>query len=215
MSTLATTPLTELHKKIVEIMPSSIKELVEKHTYFAGGCVRDLARGKVPNDYDIFFDSKEALDAFCKVAETTNCFEKSPLGNFDWDFDGKKIQFITLLCGSPFDVIFKFDFTINSVYFFPFTSSSYISRHNELTFNTLCHTPVSTMARLARFLKDGYTINETQLLKMAVVLTNQKAIRDSKMLEEAAKGLSAVNAVSPEDIMKTLAEGTLLFKELS
>lgn len=214
MSTLATTPLTELHKKIVEVMPSSIKELVEKHTYFAGGCVRDLTRGKVPNDYDIFFDSKEALDAFCKVAETTKVFEKSPLGNFDWFFDGKKIQFITLFCGSPLDTIFKFDFTINSVYFFPFTNSRLTNNHTELTFNTLCHKPVSSMTRLARFLKDGYTINEAQLLKMAVILTNQKAIRDSKMLEEAAKGLSAVNAIDPERIMKTLAEDTLLFKEL-
>lgn len=214
MSVLVSTPLRELHKKMVEVMPSSIKELVEKHTYFAGGCVRDLARGKVPNDYDIFFDSKEALDAFCKVAETTKCFEKSPLGNFDWTFDRKKIQFITLLCGNPFDVIYKFDFTINSVYYFPYTNSKHITIHTELIFNTLNHSPVSTMMRLARFLKDGYTINETQLLKMAVVLTNQKAIKDSKMLEEVAKGISAVNAINAEDIINTLARDTLLFKEL-
>jgi hypothetical protein len=206
--------LLELHEKIVNVMPDHLKQMVKERTYFAGGCVRDLVRLKEPNDYDIFFEKKEDMLVFCKYAESNKVFEKSPLGNIDWDFDNKKIQFITLVSGSPNDVVSKFDFNINQVYFKPFTNKLLYRYGSEIKFNVKATAPISALTRINKFLKMGYTISETQLLKMAVVIANSGVITSQEDLEKRSNCISASQALSVSGIIEELASEIDMFKAL-
>jgi hypothetical protein len=206
--------LLELHEKIVNVMPDHLKQMIKERTYFAGGCVRDLVRYKNPNDYDIFFERKEDMLTFCKYAESNKVFEKSPLGNIDWYFDNKKIQFITLVSGSPNYVVSKFDFNINQVYFKPFTKQDQYNYGSEIMFNVKTTSPISALTRINKFLKMGYTISEAQILKMAVVIANSGMITSQEDLEKRSNGISASLAINVSRIIEELASETDMFKAL-
>jgi hypothetical protein len=151
---------------------------------------------------------------FCKYAESNKVFEKSPLGNIDWNFDNKEIQFITLVSGSPNDVISKFDFNINQVYFKPFTKQNLYNYSSELIFNVKATAPISALTRVNKFLKMGYIISETQLLKMAIVIANSGMITSQEDLEKRSNGISACLAISVIGIIEELASETDMFKAL-
>ena len=120
--------LNELTTKLVEVFGA---DLPLHHAFLAGGCLRDLAQGEEPKDYDLFFFSKEDTDkvnAYFTSIENNNSFPapvssvtKSSLSNWnvDFSFKGKvyRFQFITLVHGQPEDLVKTFDFTVNSNYY--------------------------------------------------------------------------------------------------
>lgn len=171
--------------------------------FFAGGCIRDLHKDLKPNDYDLFFSSAEARDMFLihVMGDTLlRGYFKSYNANrtFTINWKGDKFQFVTLVTGSPSDVINTFDFNINQNYYYPHKEDYYLQPANiqisfpDLIVNAKCHNPYSAMARVGEFLKRGYKIDSTQLVKLAWLCSQSKVNTLEELRIQLKGGMSGI-----------------------
>jgi tRNA nucleotidyltransferase/poly(A) polymerase len=105
--------------------------------FWAGGCVRDMLRGRPPKDYDIatlalpdqvvslFPDSVEVGKSFgvVRVPLATHMFEVATF-RMDWEYeDGRRPRHVTF--SAPGTDAQRRDFTINALFYDPLTSTVY------------------------------------------------------------------------------------------
>lgn len=212
LSKLKPTTIESQHQKIrdhlndvgVLLLELYGKDLPLHHAFFAGGCIRDIILEEPIKDYDIYFESQEDVDRvkkyFNQLIENTENFEilsmadqQSPYikitiaGNYNVyvKYENKWIiiQFITLIYGSPRDVVRQFDFTINMNYF-TFASEDLIvstkPNNKELIPGHNIYFPIHALCRIPKFLKRGYTISNNNLLQLAEVATGMKIPNQEK-----------------------------------
>ena len=115
-----------------------------KEVYFVGGCVRDMLLGKAPHDYDIVVDgdldliANDLSDNGWKVNDVGKNFLVLIASKFDQNSnttfiveiamfrkdgtytDGRRPDYVNV--GTIYDDAERRDFTINALYYNPFTS---------------------------------------------------------------------------------------------
>lgn len=153
--------------------------LTKNHAVICGGAVRAVFAGEYISDYDIYFkcykdlvefEKTSALDDFIKLAttETADTYVKDHL----------KIQIIhisELMLPNPLDIITHFDYTI-CMGAFDLDSMEFILHNKflehvagrELCYNIYGKYPLSSLFRLRKYLKKGYTISGTEIIKLGL-----------------------------------------------
>lgn len=182
------TILNELTTKLVEVLGA---DLPLHQAFLAGGCLRDLAQGEEPKDYDLFFFSKEdteKVNTYFTSIENNNSFPapissvtKSSLSNWnvDFSFKGKvyHFQFITIVYGQPENLVKTFDFTVNANYYNIATEEIVI---NPATWNKVlvpCEKilrPLNAIVRITKFIPRGYTIGPKDMISLVEQSTGKK-----------------------------------------
>lgn len=140
------------NKKISKFAISIVKDLQDKNfqAYLVGGCVRDLLCGIEPKDFDIatnatpeqirkIFKASRIIGKRFKLVHVFNRSElievatfrsgedSSDIGNLVTDQSGKIIR--DNIWGTLEEDIYRRDFTINALYYCPFTQK--IADHNH------------------------------------------------------------------------------------
>lgn len=172
------------------------KDLLEKTSYFAGGCIRSLISDTAINDYDIYFyDYKSASqlkeyllhdqlkynqklfnwNKLLSVSVTDNAMTYKYYSDSQNKF--VTIQFIIKYAAEPLDLIKNFDFTNSKGYFIPnsksrpetlFISDEMINaiKEKKLFFNKNCWNPINSLKRMIKFIELGYKIDDYNLLML-------------------------------------------------
>lgn len=186
--------LHSLHNEIVSKASfPELQKMLEKETYFAGGCFKSLVLNEKVNDYDIYFKTEAAAKRFKKIFQVD--FEPKLVTNnaVTIELNGKTIQFITKFFGQPFQVIRHFDFEHCQNFYNPadkfleLKSHSILSR--TLVFNNRAHLPISSIKRIAKFAAQGWIIKDKEVIKLAKAISFLK-LADDKVLEEQIAGLN-------------------------
>ena len=181
--------LFSLRKGILEKLPENIRDKVA----IAGGAVRDKLLDVEVKDYDLFIDSKETEDELIKFLN-----EKAKKGQINdllanYTFEGKWLQVVR---GKYFDLsgsalIDSFDLvhccamvTMNTFHTHPEFYRCIATKHimvNKLEY------PLSTLERLVKYIKKGYTPCNGTLLTL------------SKSINELDKEVFNLSADSTQD----------------
>lgn len=178
--------LAEAKKDFLSFFPQEHREYIDKHTYFAGGCIYSLYNNKEPTDYDIFCDSKECVEFF-----STRMKDRTDTVVFVTDsaisLDGFKYQIIKKWYGEPYKVVGEFDFYHNH---FAFINGKIISFHNwrYITIKKLCFNfkrgrdIANVLLRIPKFIERGFYIYKSEHLKII-----KKALENSTRELESIK----------------------------
>jgi hypothetical protein len=153
--------------------------------YIAGGMLTSIINKKNINDIDIFSMDKESYARIAKYMSQIWPLEfksdnaRTYLAS-DKNGNDIKIQLInyTCMCGSAEEVINKFDFTI-SMASYNFVDNSVLCHDNffidntkkELIYNPNSIRPLSTLYRLKKLFKRGYTIDGINLIKLGLAIS--------------------------------------------
>lgn len=160
-SALKENPMSKISDKMLELKKiPGLYEFTVVNCFLAGGAVRDSIRDITPKDYDLFFYTDSAKEAFIK--DFGRFCEVTGFGNYNWG----KFQFVTLETGTPQKVTDNFDWNVNQVWF-EFHKSSfsgYRSNTMHLNFNTKARTPLSAIMRLPHLLSKGFKIDQKEML---------------------------------------------------
>lgn len=168
------------------ILDVFFREIYYRGGFIAGGFARYVVSEtpfSEPGDIDVFcrtIDSfmnlKTFFSSFCKVEHNSD-FAISFKAESNYKYIKKKIQLIVpreegniKTFGTPDEVIANFDFTINMIAFDDggFYMAERFESHNlrhKLIFNNI-HCPVGILARVRKYLRKGYRITVTEMLKM-------------------------------------------------
>lgn len=168
-------------------------DIIKEHCFVAGGALRSLIEDEKVRDLDIYFKSPEGLELFLAkyrevekdyaisfISDTANALTLQAFRN------GKKpvVQFIKLTTGYPLDVVSRFDFTNSMGYYDIATGVCNIEKmydavqKKELVYNPSCLSKAMAMKRVIKFVKQGYTISNKELL--AVMEAGATASREEK-----------------------------------
>jgi hypothetical protein len=198
--------LKTLHEDIVDnITDSLLKELIQKETYFAGGCFKSLLLDEKVNDYDLYFKSESAVKKFQELGTTG--FNKefdlklSTKNAVTFEFKDKYIQFIVKFSGQPYQVINQFDFRHCQNFYNPIDNylviADCIIKRKELIYNSQSHLPISSIKRIGKFASQGWTIDDKEIVKLAVKIATYK-LSDRKVLKEQVAGLNLSQFSEPK-----------------
>lgn len=165
--------LTKLGQLLSSIPDRTLRDMIYKNCFFAGGCVRDLFTGKKIKDYDIFFKSQLAFDAILpalkKAAIHKNC-KFTVLFESTHTYTIRVGQDIFQFCkapytGSPKEVISKFDYTNCMAYYDMvenviecdgrFTDAI---NKKELVYNKDAYNPTVALKRYNSFVDQGWVV---------------------------------------------------------
>ncbi|MFZ5955799.1 MAG: hypothetical protein ACOYT4_05220 [Nanoarchaeota archaeon] len=142
--------------------------------WIAGGALRDyFTIGRCSSDIDIFFPSEKEFKKaikFFKIQNILPTFSNERVTNYIWKKN--KIQLVSAhYFSSPEETIEKFDFTVVCCA----VDKENVSHHEtffmdlakrRLVINSLPY-PLSTLQRLQKYIKKGYTICNGGLLEIA------------------------------------------------
>jgi hypothetical protein len=167
-----------------------LHEFIMKHGFLAGGAVRDIPRQVEPKDYDIFFKSKEAVEAFKEVFGKRKEFSITGLNNYNF----LNFQFITIRFGSPQEVIDSFDWNVNQVYY-DFSTDKLggdgLYTGNQLRLNTKAQKPLSAILRIPYLIKKGFEIEPREYLYALAFTSAVVDMKSSEAVQGQAEFMSA------------------------
>lgn len=187
-------------KKILNFIPIEYRDEFSEHCFLAGGCIYSLLNDKEPNDFDIFCKNKEFIEKIKdKIISVDNVSDKAI------SFNNYKYQLVIFDIGNPKDVVLKFDFLHNMVYYKPSykivgvnTSSyleclvedRYIIGNNRLIFNKdRARNIGNCIVRISKFLNRGFTISKRQLsIMVKTLLENGDFKEEVKYMENNLNG---------------------------
>jgi hypothetical protein len=152
-----------------------------ENAFFAGGCIRDLMLNIEPRDYDIYFYYPEDTNKIKSYFATNqNNVIQSFLDNWNLtlEYKGKPVvfQFITLMSGTPDNIVNRFDFTMNMNYYV--FSTEEIRIHPDVgdlrlhPGSNICR-PIHALCRITKFMSRGYTISHRELIELAEKATGR------------------------------------------
>lgn len=169
-------------------------DILKNKCFVSGSSVYSLAyRENSHSDIDIYFYNK--ADCIILANEIERGFEKQLIKNannpkiFTPMQEKQKITkhpnsyHVQLLSGKPFQLIHsyvgtekeitnRFDFEQSTEYW-TYNKDCYVPKQSrELKFNKNCTKPLSSLKRLVKFLNRGYTINEDEVMKMALTIAS-------------------------------------------
>lgn len=158
----------KLQKLLGAIGNFIIMDEIEKHCFFAGGCIRDLYTGNKIKDYDIFFKSKESAEEILEMLRVDFRLDYEFLFESKHTFSIKVGDDIFQFCkppysGDPDEVISKFDYT-NCMAYYSFSGKKITTTFDfehaiqlkELVFNKKAYNPTIAVKRYSKFVDDGW-----------------------------------------------------------
>lgn len=195
------------------IQNEELKNLVKTKTFVTGGCFKALYHNQEVNDYDFYFVDEEAKDRFVELIDEGLCKPRTEAftdikklylnfkfrSEFTITFDltsaddkKVKIQFITKYMGSPERITGNFDFEHTKNYYLPamdmFNINEIILEKKELLFNERASHPINALKRMQKFIQQGWTINDAEIMKIAEAI-NKLDLDDEKEYREQASGM--------------------------
>lgn len=169
----------------------SLDSASEKKYFVAGGAIRDILLGSEPRDFDIYFEDeseqKRIVELYKKaggvvVRESPNTQTLSmhlqPTKQFSNPPKNLKFDCIRKTFGTVHDILDSFDFTICCAAVKPgvFHHHSDFFQHlltKSLYFNCI-QNDVVVIRRMAKYLRKGYFIDSTELVKAIECIRNAK-----------------------------------------
>jgi hypothetical protein len=196
------------------ITDPELKELVRTKTFLTGGCFKAIYHDQEVNDYDFYFVDEESKNKFVKLIEvglTKSSDEpftdKKKLRLLDLAYKSEftvtfrltsaddkkiKIQFITKYVGLPGKVTSNFDFKHTMNYYVPVFDAFEIDENTldkkELIFNERASHPINGLKRMQKFIQQGWTISDPEIMKIAEAINNLN-LSDEKEYREQASGM--------------------------
>lgn len=196
------------------IKDPELKQIVRTKTFITGGCFKALYHNQEVNDYDFYFVDEESKDKF---VELVNAGLAKPIEEpftdrsklylmdlahktqFAISFNLKsaddkkiKIQFITKYCGLPEHVTNNFDFLHTKNYyvlaFDVFSVDESVLEQKKLIFNVGASHPVNALKRMQKFIQQGWTIDDPEIMKIAESI-NKLNLSDEQSYREQASGM--------------------------
>lgn len=165
------------------------KDLVRAKTFFAGGCIRDMIRGKEPKDYDLYFYDQESVNKFKELAKKEFSLKETLIHNFN--SRSHKFQLITILCGMPESLTKNFDFTVNTGYYCPQLDTIKIGELSNVLYALPdTKSPFNALVRALQFVERGYALPAETIVKLGVQINHMNKIDTDEDLSNALKGIS-------------------------
>lgn len=180
-----------VNKILASIIDPELKKLVEEKTFLTGGCFKAIWHNETVNDYDFYFVDRQSSDKFKELIDKGlsnsnkpftvqndlklhNYFPPSKTTEFAMTFileDEIKVQFITKYVGSPEEVTNRFDFQHAKNYYIHKTGKFRVDystlTQKVLYFNESASHPVHALKRLKKFIEQGWSIEDSELIKIA------------------------------------------------
>lgn len=198
-------------KEIIDVvlsrLPENMHQYAKENIFYTGTSLYQISyhfynqrsdHHSTINDFDFYFRTEEARDKILaeikkypfkgsKFAITTR-----PVKN------GKtlKLQFIHAFVGSPEEITGCFDFAHCMLWYDPVKEVINVPKllvdaySYSLVVNPNLRSPMTALPRLKKFLQRGFTINDKELLKLALII-NQVDMADPKKFAEQSKDLYA------------------------
>lgn len=180
-------------KILSSIIDPELKDLVQNKTFLTGGCFKSIWHGEKVNDYDFYFIDRESADKFKELVnkglqDTSKPFTNQKdltLHNYNSLYNPRmsqfaitftleeefQVQFITKYVGGPDEVVANFDFMHAQNYYVLADGTFHVDTSHladkELKFNIKASHPINALKRLAKFISQGWTIDDKQLIQMA------------------------------------------------
>ncbi len=170
--------------KLLSRLPYRIRNYIDEHSYFAGGCIYSLYNGQKPKDYDLFLDCAEAVERL-NAAKIERVDFKS-----EYALSMGAYQIVTRFVGAPEEVIGEFDF-MHNMFFFRHGQIQNVApwkylNTNKLIFNKdrardIC----GAIMRVPKFVARGMTISKYEMANMLNLLDNgQFDSREKAIIEK-------------------------------
>jgi hypothetical protein len=181
-------------------------------TYLAGGAFLSYFTGKVVRDYDLFFENEYSLErverhlrsnGYSDVYENSTvrsvgkdgiCFDlvKSTIPTIEETLDG--FDFTICMAGANFNQI-----CIEENYFTHVATRS-------LVINSIDR-PVHTIKRMQKYVQKGYSMDDTEIVKLAKVLLDYDFSDVDKQIQdnEAKYGLPVLTNYGTRNVIPVLA----------
>lgn len=201
-------------REICESIPEGVREVFRESAYIAGGAVRDLIRGRMPKDYDIYFRTEDAMNTVTREVEWES---RSKMADFrvqssddiwrltlirNYTHERTKGQLITLMYGAPEEVVQRFDFTVNTGWWCPLTGKLvYGDTRDALIYQMGGPYPLNALMRVPYLLEKGFTITKEEMVKIGVDISRMAPIRTIEQLEAACVGCSFSPSTPSGDIL--------------
>jgi len=176
------------------IKDKKMRDLVKSKTFLTGGCFKALFHNEEVNDYDFYFVDEKSIKLFEKLIHDGLCKPRTKAFTDIKKFYLKdlkhksefaitfmlnktiKVQFITKYFGSPTKVTNNFDFEHVKNYYVPaldvFNINYDVLSSKELIFNVGASHPINALKRMQKFIKQGWTINDPEIMKIAESINN-------------------------------------------
>jgi len=192
---------------------------IEPHTdnfFIAGGALTSVFLNTTVTDLDIFFYNQKAFDEFKRSQGRdkpifankkyfvcqTDCAESYCINDI-------RIQLIKKVCGDPYDVIFRFDYTICMAAYLPKLNKIILGDNflyhlagKELHYN-IGKYPLASLWRAKKYIEKGFKFPAVELIKLALKM-NEIRMNSYKDLKEQLEGIDTL-------FLKDLTDA--LFKE--
>jgi hypothetical protein len=176
--------------------------LIATHAIIAGGAIRAVFAREFISDYDIYFKNTIDLDSFesgLKELDFELAFSSDTAKSYKKN--NIKIQVIImpeLIKENPKDIIDQFDYSVcMGAYDFDtqsfFLADSFLEHvaRKELYYNVNCKYPLSSMFRLKKYFKKGYTISGSEIIKLGLAVNNLK-MKDYRDLKVQLQGIDTL-----------------------
>lgn len=159
----------------------------------AGGAIRSLVCNTQVSDYDLYFAGPETLKAFQDRFAANKTFTSE---NADcYKINNQKVQAIKKAgyLSLPMDVLLdKFDFTVCQAAFFRdqfyFGEDFLLDNAARRIVYTGSEFPISSLVRVNKYLRKGYTISSEQLVKISMSIHSLK-IESAEALKSQLMGI--------------------------
>ena len=163
------------------ISDPAVCDILKSQAFIAGGCIPTMLMDGFVNDFDFYFTSKEAADrvlAYYTKQSTALIKDKKAKYRVKLITENAinlsdKVQLITKYYGAPADVVDKFDWKhIKSYYTYQdglcLNKDVYqLCMEQELIY-TGSDYPLSSLLRLKKYLKNGWTVSNTTITHIAL-----------------------------------------------
>jgi len=202
------------------VNPLILGLLKKHHGYISGGVITSVFTRKKINDVDIYFLTEDSRVNFMKDLKAENKFvnnydrakteamfnaaRKKPQITYVTDnatsffFKDKKYQVITAFYGEPGTVFDKYDFTINMGAYNPETKEFIVHEdlfehlsQRRLVINIGTEYPISTVVRIFKYIRKGYSISGIELIKILLTVHHL----DLKNFAELKKQLMGIDTM--------------------
>jgi hypothetical protein len=187
--------LKKAFDEFLSLFDESFRDKIKNGSYVAGGAISSVVMNEEPNDYDIFFKSKDILDmVVAQVNATPKILELVVFKSDNAITLSNKYQLIKKVFGDPKEITAGFDFAHNACYYDPGTDT--LGMH-ELAFESMASKnlfyitskfPFASLIRTKKFIKRGWNITAGQMLKICLELQDVD-LHDPVVLKEQLKGI--------------------------
>jgi len=171
----------------------------------AGGAVTSVFSSSSINDFDLFFTSQKHLDNALKSAPRNDKTVETDSA-LSIVSEGRRLQLVKVVLGTPSEIINKFDFTICEGAFHleeGFCFGTNFLEHlaqRRLVFNLTAEYPICSLYRAVKFIKRGFHLSGIDAIKLGLRIQSLKI----DTYAELRKQLMGIDTLFLKDLVDAL-----------